>query len=98
VKTKQAFRYELDLNRGHRAVLARHAGTARFAWNWGLAERIRLYREREGGARFTNAFAQHRQLNARKVDEFPWMYEVSKCAPPRGAEGSRPRVPQLCQG
>jgi len=81
VKIKQAFRYELDPNCGHRTVLASHAGTARFAWNWGLAERIRRYREREGGARFTDAFAQHRELNARKANEFPWMYEVSKCAP-----------------
>jgi putative transposase len=81
VITQQAFRYEVDPSPGHRLLLARHAGTARFAWNWGLAERIRRYREREGGARFTDAFAQHRELNARKTDEFPWMYEVSKCAP-----------------
>jgi len=32
----QAFRYELDPNTTAREALARHAGTARFAYNWGL--------------------------------------------------------------
>jgi putative transposase len=77
----QAFRYELDPNAGQRMLLARHAGTARFAWNWALAERMRRYRGCEGRQRFTDAIEQHRQLNARKAMEWPWMYEVSKCAP-----------------
>src|SRR5271169_6920420 len=28
-----------------------------------------------------NAIEQHRLLNSMKPSEFPWMYEVSKCAP-----------------
>jgi putative transposase len=78
---QQAFRYELDPQARQRMLLAKHAGTARFAWNWALGERIRRYRECQGGQRFTNAIEQHRQLNARKATEWPWMYEVSKCAP-----------------
>ena len=78
---QQAFRYELKPNAGQGVLLAKHAGAARFAWNWALAERIRRYRENEGRARFTNAVEQHREMNARKASEFPWMYEVSKCAP-----------------
>src|ERR671918_2691485 len=62
-------------------LLAKHAGSARFAWNWALGERMRRYRECQGGQRFTNAIEQHRQLNARKAREWSWMYEVSKCAP-----------------
>lgn len=62
-------------------LLAKHAGTARFAWNWALAERMRRYRENEGPARFTNAVEQQRELDRRKASEFPWMYEVSKCGP-----------------
>jgi putative transposase len=81
VIAQQAFRYELDPHAGQRVLLARHAGTARFAWNWALGERMRRYRECQGGLRFTNAIEQHRQLNARKATEWPWMYEVSKCAP-----------------
>lgn len=74
----RAFRVELDPNNKQRTALLRHAGTARFAWNWGLARRIEEY-ERAG--RSCSAIDQHRQLNALKKREFPWMYEVSKCAP-----------------
>jgi putative transposase len=81
VKTHQAFRYELAPNSSQRLLLGKHAGTARFAWNWALAERIGRYQAKEGPARFTNAIEQHRELNARKATEWPWMYEVSKCAP-----------------
>jgi len=81
VIAQQAFRYELAPNVGQRLLLAKHAGCARFAWNWALSERIRRYREREVTERFTNAIEQHRELVARKRTEWPWMYEVSKCAP-----------------
>jgi putative transposase len=77
----QAFRYELDPNATQRLLLAKHAGCARFAWNWGLQRRIEQFEQNEGDARFTNAFRQHKALNRLKPTEFPWMYEVSKCAP-----------------
>jgi putative transposase len=77
----QAYRYELDPTKIQLIALARHAGTARFAYNWGLRERIERFEKNEGAARFTNAIAQHRELNALKESRFPWMYEVSKCAP-----------------
>lgn len=97
----RAYRYELNPNVGQRVLLAKHAGAARFAYNWGLARRIELY-QREGAS--TNAIAQHRELNALKKTDFPWMYEVSKCAPQealrdldrafgnffRGLKGGRP--------
>src|SRR5687768_10678248 len=34
----QAYRFELDPNNVVRSALAAHAGAARFAYNWGLAE------------------------------------------------------------
>ncbi len=77
----QAFRYELDPNNVERTLLAKHAGAARFAWNWGLARRIERFEKHEGRAKFTSAVEQHRELNALKQTEYPWMYEVSKCAP-----------------
>jgi len=40
--------------------------------------RISLYEESK---QRTDAMAQHRELNALKKTEFPWMYGVSKCAP-----------------
>jgi putative transposase len=59
----------------------KHAGCARFAYNWGLEERIKRFNSEEGKDRFTNYFRQHRELNRIKRSHFPWMYEVSKCAP-----------------
>jgi putative transposase len=81
MKVLQAFRYDLDTNNVQGGLLARHAGTARFAYNWGLAERKRLFEMQEGKAKFTSAMEQHRALNRLKRADFPWMYEVSKCAP-----------------
>ena len=74
----RAYRYELKPNRKQRILLAKHAGAARFAYNWGLALRIELY---EKDKKSTNAIEQHKLLNNLKSTQFPWMYEVSKCAP-----------------
>ena len=70
--------YELNPNICQRIFLAKHAGAARFAYNWGLAQRKALY---EQDKKSTNAIEQHRILNSLKAKDFPWMYEVSKCAP-----------------
>jgi putative transposase len=78
MRIKRAYRTELDPNNVQRTALLRHAGTARFAYNWGLARRKEEY---EKIGKSSNAIALHRQLNALKRTDFPWMYEVSKCAP-----------------
>ena len=78
---QQAYRYELAPNNVQRTLLTKHTGTARFAYNWALAERIARYHTHTGKARYTNAIAQHRALNRLKKTAFSWMYEVSKCAP-----------------
>ena len=77
----RAFKYELDPNNQQRTKLSQHAGCARFAYNWGLERRIALYRQNQDKKRFTSAITQHRELNQLKKTVFPWMYEVSKCAP-----------------
>jgi len=46
-----------------------------------LAQRQELYKNNSGKERYTNGIKQHRLLNSLKKIEFPWMYEVSKCAP-----------------
>lgn len=78
VKVQKAYRYELKLSNVQKTLLAKHVGVARFAYNWGLARRIEEY-QRTGKS--SNAIEQHRLLNVLKKTEFPWMYEVSKCAP-----------------
>ena len=74
----QSYRYELKVNNKARTLLRKHAGTARFVYNWGLAQRMTEY---EVTGKSSNAIEQHRQLNRLKKTEYPWMYEVSKCAP-----------------
>ena len=56
---------------------ARACGVARFAYNWALAEWTRQHKE--GGK--PNEAALRKQLNSIKAVEFPWMAEVTKCAP-----------------
>ncbi len=79
--TNKAYRYELDPNNIQRSHLAQHAGIARFAYNWGLEQRIKQYKNNQGNDRFTDAMKQHKLLNSLKKTEFSWMYEASKCAP-----------------
>src|SRR5215472_8530445 len=55
---------------------ARAAGTARFTFNWALAEWRRQY---EAGEK-PSAFALKKQFNAIRRAQFPWSYDVTKCA------------------
>jgi IS605 OrfB family transposase len=74
----RAYKTELDLNNTQETACARHAGAARYAYNWGLA---RKQEARQLGERSPSAIDLHRELNALKKTELSWMYEVSKCAP-----------------
>jgi putative transposase len=51
-------------------------GTSRFAYNWGLAEWKRQY---EAGLK-PNAFEIKKAFNAIKPIDFPWVFNVTKCA------------------
>ena len=54
----------------------RAAGTARFVFNWALAEWKTQY---EAGGK-PNAIALKKQFNAIRRAQFPWSYAVTKCA------------------
>ncbi len=58
--------------------MAQCAGVARWAFNWGLARRKEEY---ETTGKSSNAIEQHRQLNALKATEYPWLYNYSKAIP-----------------
>jgi putative transposase len=77
----KAYKYELDPDNAQRTSLLQHAGVARFTYNWGLEQRIKLYKNDQENDRFTDLIRQHRLLNSLKKTQFPWMYECSKCAP-----------------
>jgi putative transposase len=63
--------------------LAKAAGTARFAYNWALAEWQTQYAawKEDNSQPKPNQMSLRRQLNAVKREQFPWMLEVTKNAP-----------------
>jgi len=78
MKIIKGYKVKLDLNNCQWTACAKHAGTARYAYNWGLARKIESYQKT---GKSPNAIALHRELNQLKKTELSWMYEVSKCAP-----------------
>jgi putative transposase len=72
-----AHRIQLDPNNEQRTYFAKACGVARFAYNWALAEWNRLY---ELGEKTTESELRKR-LNSIKQESYPWMLEVTKCAP-----------------
>lgn len=74
----RAYKVELNLKNKQRTLLEKSAGVARFAYNWGLNERIELYKSEK---KSLTAIDQHKILCNKKKIEYPWMYEVSKMAP-----------------
>lgn len=78
MKVKRAYKTELKTNRAQKDMLANHCGAARFAYNWGLARKVEFYLLT---GKSPSAIDLHRELNALKKTEYPWLYEVSKCAP-----------------
>jgi len=78
MKILRAYKTELDLNNTQKTACARHAGAARWAYNWGLARKMEAY---QNGEKVPTAIDLHRELNLLKQSELSWMYAVSKCAP-----------------
>ena len=78
-----AHRIALDLNNVQATYMARAAGTARFAYNWALAEWKRQYEawKPDNSLPKPSQAALRRQLNSIKREQFPWMLEVTKNAP-----------------
>ena len=76
-------RIALDPNNVQATYLARAAGVARFAYNWALAEWQRQFaaHQADPALPLPSQFSLRRQLNAIKREQFPWMLEVTKCAP-----------------
>ena len=78
-----AHKIALDPNNAQATYLARAAGTARFAYNWALAEWKRQYEaaNADNSRLKPSQAALRRQLNAIKREQFPSMLEVTKNAP-----------------
>ncbi|GHO88639.1 RNA-guided endonuclease InsQ/TnpB family protein [Dictyobacter formicarum] len=78
MKVIRGYKTELDLNNAQKTACLKHAGAARYTYNWGLQ---RYQEEYQAGRKTPNAMSLHKELNALKQTELSWMYEVSKCAP-----------------
>jgi putative transposase len=72
---QRAYNTELAPNN---AQITEHAGTARWAYHWGLARKQESYHDTGTSP---TAIDLHRDLNALNQTEVAWLYEVSKCAP-----------------
>lgn len=75
---QRAYKTELDLNDQQITACKKHAGAARWAYNWGMQRKQESYR---ATGKSPSAIDLHRELNTLKQTEVHWMYEVSKCAP-----------------
>jgi len=73
----------LEPNNKQANYLARAAGTARFAYNWGLARWKEQYEDHKADPSVPapSQYPLRRELNSIKRKQFPWMMDVTKCAP-----------------
>ncbi len=67
----------LEPTRKQGEYLSKACGVARFAYNWALAEWQQRYKAKQQ----VNEAKLRKELNAIKLIQFPWMYEVTKSAP-----------------
>ncbi len=79
------FKTELKLTNIQRTQLFKHAGTARHAYNWGLALCKSILDHNKANPeekiKFPSAIDLHKWLVALVKTENPWYYEVAKSAP-----------------
>jgi putative transposase len=75
---QRAYKTELELHHEQITACKRHAGAARWAYNWGLSRKQESY---HATGQSPTAIDLHRELNALKPTGVPWLYQVSKCAP-----------------
>src|SRR5260221_8966894 len=74
----RGYRTELDLNNKQITACKKHAGAARYAYNWGLNRKQEVYQATGGSI---NAMALPREINQGKQTQLPRVYEGSKAAP-----------------
>ena len=79
----RSHRIRLDPTPSQATYFAKGCGVARFSYNWGLARWQQQYEAhlKVPSLPLPNEAALRRELNAIKRTEFPWVMEVTKCAP-----------------
>ena len=74
----RGYKTELDPNNKQRTLLAKHAGAARYAYNWALSQKKIAM---ESKSKIPNAIELNRRLVELKQTELSWMYQVSSRSP-----------------
>jgi putative transposase len=73
-----SFKTKLKPNNKQATRFAKHAGTARHAWNWGLDLCLKALENKE---KLPTAIDLHKRLVREVKSVHAWYYEVSKCSP-----------------
>ena len=79
-----AHKITLIPNNKQKTYLQKAVGVARFAYNWGLEQWGKQYNNHLADPVKNpkpSQYSLRRQLNSIKKEQFPWMIEVTKCAP-----------------
>jgi putative transposase len=74
----KSFKTKINPNNKQKTLLAKHAGTSRHAWNWGLDVCLKALEKKE---KLPTAIDLHKRLVAEVKSTNEWYYEVSKCSP-----------------
>ena len=74
----KSIKIRLELNNKQITLARKHAGTARFAYNWGLAKSQKLI---ENGGKRPSGIDLHKLWVSEVKAQNKWTYEVSKCSP-----------------
>ena len=74
----KSVKVRLELNNEQRTLARKHAGTARFAYNWGLSKSNELI---EKGGKRPSGIDLHKLWVSEVKSIHQWTYEVSKCSP-----------------
>src|SRR5438445_2728284 len=84
MKIFRAYKTELAPDETQIETLCKHAGAARFAYNWGLEWKNNVHAYNllpHPRLKTPTAVDLHRELVVLKKGKLSWLYEVSKCAP-----------------
>ena len=78
-----AHKIELVPNKKQEAYFVKACGAARFAYNWALEQWNKQYQayKQDNSLPKPNEFNLRKQLNAIKREQYPFLMEVTKCAP-----------------
>src|SRR5436853_1329874 len=74
---QRAHKIQLNPTPEQEQYFRKAAGTARFVYNWGLTE---IKRALDAERVPESALDLKARFNALKREQFPWVYEVTKCA------------------